>query len=142
MVKFLMMDKYKDISNYEILTESPEIKVDEFKVEYSHGYIKGKVTNNTGEHIQVKYLRLDLYNKDKKHVGTEYKDLKYFNVDETINFDINFKYDNIDKCVLSIVDEKEEIKAKDLLSKIDWTDEKMKIGVPIAGLLVLHTILP
>ena len=142
MVKFLMMDRYVNISNYEIKTQSPEITVDEFKVEYSHGYIKGSVKNNTGDHIPLKYLRIDLYNKDKKYAGTEYKELKYFNVDETINYDINFKYDNVDKCILSIVDKKEETRVKKLLNKIDWKDESIKIGVPIAGLLILQTILP
>jgi len=136
-----MRDNYKTLS-YEIKTTSPEIKVEESKVEYSHGYIKGTVTNNTGKHIKVKYLRLDLYNKDKNYVGTEYRELKYFNVDETINFDINFRYTEIDKAILSIVNEKEEVKEIGLLDRINLEDDNVKIALPIAGILILHTVLP
>ena len=136
-----MRDNYKDLS-YEIKTTSPEIKVEESKVEYSHGYIKGSITNNTGKHLQLKYLRVDLYNKDGKFAGTEYKELKYFNVDETINFDINFKYENVNRVELKIVDKKEEIEKRGLLDSVNWEDDDVKIAAPIAGLLVFHTILP
>lgn len=110
LTNLVMKDNYHDVSNYEIKTVSPEIKVEEFKVEYSHGYIKGSVTNNTGKHLQLKYLRIDLYNKEGKYAGTEYKELKYFNVNETIKFDLNFRYREIEKATLSIVDKKEEVK--------------------------------
>lgn len=141
LTNYTMRDNYKNL-NYEIKTQSPEIIVDECKTEYSHGYIKGSVTNNTGEHFQLKFLRIDIYNKEEKYLGTEYKELKYFNVDETIKFDINFRYENAGKIILSIVDKKEEIAKIGLLDKINLKDENVRIAAPIAGLLILHTVLP
>ena len=45
-------DDYKDLNNFVIVTDLPQIEVTESKAAYTHGYIKGQVTNNTGKHIQ------------------------------------------------------------------------------------------
>ena len=135
-----MRDNYKDITDYEILSSSPEIRVNECKAEYSHGYITGTVTNNTGKHFPLKYLQVDLYNKDGIYLGTEYKELKYFNVDETINFDINYSYNDTSKVVLDITDEMTKKEKINFFNSID--DDQLKIALPIAGILVFYTILP
>lgn len=135
-----MRDNYKDVTNYEVKCESPVISVDECKATYSHGYIKGTVTNNTGKHLPLKYLQIDLYDKDGMHLGTEYKELKYFNVDETINFDINYTYSNTGKVVLDITDDMTKNESHNFFNGID--DEQLKIALPIAGVLIFCTILP
>lgn len=135
-----MRDNYEDISNYEIKSESPSITVTESKATYSHGYIKGTVTNNTGDHLPLKYLEIDIYDKDGMYLGTEYKELKYFNVDETISFDINYSYNNAGKLVLNITDEMTKKEKYNFFNNIE--DEQLKIALPIAGLLVFYTILP
>ena len=61
LTNFLMRDDYKN-TNYEIKSKSPVIEVTECKSAYSNGYIKGSVTNNTDKLIQIKYLKIDLYN--------------------------------------------------------------------------------
>ena len=58
LTNFLMRDDYKN-SIYEIKTEIPQISVTECKASYSNGYIKGNVTNNTGEIIPYKYLQVN-----------------------------------------------------------------------------------
>lgn len=145
-----MRENFKDISSYEIKCESPVISVDECKATYSHGYIKGTVTNNTGEHLPLKYLQIDLYDKDEIYLGTEYKELKYFNINETINYEINFNYNNVNIVKLQIVDEipgtgdiakeKETVGGVEINPMIN--EDTMKIAVPIAGLLVFYTIIP
>lgn len=140
LTKLAMRENYKDITNYEIKCESPVILVDESKATYSHGYIKGTVTNNTGKHLPLKYLKINLYDKDGMYLGTEYKELKYFNVDETISFDINYNYKNAGKVVLDITDEMSKKENYNLFSGID--DEQLKIALPIAGFLAFYTILP
>lgn len=135
-----MRDNYEDISNYEIKSESPSITVTESKATYSHGYIKGTVTNNTGDHLPLKYLEIDIYDKEGMYLGTEYKELKYFNVDETISFDINYSYNNAGKLVLNITDEMTKKEKYNFFNNIE--DEQLKIALPIAGLLVFYTILP
>lgn len=140
LTKVAMRENFKDISNYEIKCESPVISVEENRATYSHGYIKGTVTNNTGTHLPLKYLQIDLYDKDGIYLGTEYKELKYFNVDETISFDINYTYSNVGKAVLNVTDEMTKKESYKFFNDID--DEQLKIALPIAGLLIFYTILP
>lgn len=140
LTKVAMRENFKDVSDYEIKCESPIISVEENRATYSHGYIKGTVTNNTGKHLPLKYLQIDLYDKDGIYLGTEYKELKYFNVDETISFDINYTYSNVGKAVLNVTDEMTKKESYKFFNDID--DEQLKIALPIAGLLVFYTILP
>ena len=62
LTNFLMRDDYKDIK-CEIKSETLEIAVTECKASYSTGYVKGSVTNNTEELINLKYLEIRIYNK-------------------------------------------------------------------------------
>jgi len=139
LTNFLMRDDYKN-TNYEIKEEIPVIAVTESKAAYSNGYIKGSVTNNTTEIIPLKYLQINLYDKDKVYLGSEYKELKNFYPQETINFDISYSYLNIDKVELSFVNEIPQKKGFNLFEGVD--DETMAIAGPIGTLLVVATVLP
>lgn len=139
LTNFLMRDDYKYI-NYEIKAEYPSISVTESKAAYSNGYVKGSVTNSTGDLIPVKYLQINLYDKDDVYLGSEYKELKNFYPQEIINFDIGYNYLNTDKVILNITDKIPEKEGFNLFEGMD--DDTIKIAAPIAGLLVLGTILP
>lgn len=139
LTNFLMRDDYKN-ANYEIKAETPQIVVTESKAAYSNGYIKGSVTNNTGELIPHKYLQVNLYDKDGVYLGSEYKELKNLYPQETINFDMKYNYLNIDKATLGFTDEIPEKKGFNLFEGVD--DKTMAIAGPIAALLVIVTILP
>lgn len=138
LTNFLMRDDYKN-TNYKIKVEIPQISVTESKASYSNGYIKGSVTNNTEELISLKYLQIRLYDKDGVYLGSEYKELKNLYPQETINFEMNYNYLNIDKAVLGFTDEIPEEKSFNLFESVD--DNTLKIAVPIAGALVFSTLL-
>lgn len=136
-----MEENYEDI-NYEIKTESPMVIITQCKAKHSCGYIEGSVTNNTGEYIPLMYLQINLYNKDNIYLGTEYKELKYFNINETIKFNIDYTYENIDKLEIKFTDKvvdnnKEYINVNPII-----TDETIQLAMPIAGALLLWYILP
>ncbi len=99
-----MRKKYEDFTNYIINTDSPKVLVKESKVSYSSGYITGSIINDTGTHIKDKYLEFDFYNKYGIYLGTEYKEIKYFNIDEKISFDIKYKYTEVGKIEIDFVD--------------------------------------
>lgn len=139
LTNFLMRDNYKNV-NYEIKAESPAITVSECKAAYSTGHIKGSVTNNTGELIPLKYLQVNLYNKDGVYLGSEYKELKNLYPEEIINFDMNYNYLNIDKVILNFTDEIPEKQRFNLFEGVD--DETLAIAGPIGALLVIVTVLP
>ena len=139
LTNFLMRDDYKNRS-YEIKAESPIITVSECKAAYSTGYIKGSVVNNTQEIIPLKYLQINLYNKDGGYLGSEYKELKNWYPEETINFDMSYNYLNIDKAILDFVDEIPKKEGFNLFEGVD--NETLAMAGPIAALLVVGTVLP
>lgn len=103
LTNFLMRDDYKNI-NYEIKSEVLQIQVTESMAANSNGYIKGSITNNTEELIPLKYLQINLYDENNVYLGNEYKELKNFYPQETINFDISYEYINTKKVELNLVD--------------------------------------
>ncbi len=139
LTNLLMRDNYRAI-DYKVKSNLLEMKVVECKAAYSTGYIKGSVTNNTGELIPLKYLQINLYNKDDVYLGSEYKELKNFYPQETINFDIGYDYINTDKVVLGLIDEIPQKEQNNFL--VDLGDEQLEIAAPIAGTLLLFAIIP
>lgn len=140
MVYAAMKDNYIDIKECEIKSEAPQIIVTEAKAARGHGYVKGNVINNTDVTLPLKYLKINFYDKDDIYLGSEYKELKYFIQKEKINFDIEYKYQNVTKIKLYIVDEIPQTNRHNYFENIE--DEQLKIALPIAGALMLYTILP
>lgn len=125
---------YKDFTNYEIEFTKPAITVSEAKTSYSSGYIKGNIKNDTGSLINLTYIKFDFYNERGTYLGTEYKELKYFNVDETQNFDIKYGYTGVDEIDISLIAEKPEREPTKL-------EQDLKTYWPIAGIIALLYIL-
>lgn len=141
-------DDYKDIINYEILTVSPKIEIVECKAGRTDGYVKGKITNDTKEHILQKYIKIDLYDEKNIYLGSEYKEIQCFNVNETMKFDINFRYNNVKKIKISLVDN-EKIKeteedSNNLFSYVKpiFTKEGIKMSILISIPMLIWYILP
>lgn len=134
-----MKEKYENVSNHYTNVETPKITVLESKATYSYGYIIGNITNNTKEHLKDKYLQFDFYDKDGIYVGTQSKEIKYFNVDETIKYEINYQYTNVDTIKINFVDEVIKPEEKSVLN---IENENFKIALPIASILGLFVLLP
>ena len=98
-----MKERYEDVK-YTCNFESPKIHVEESKKLYSKGSIKGNITNDTKEHLRDKFLQFDFYNEYGSYLGTESQEIKIFNVDEKVKFDINYNYKNVKKIEVSFVD--------------------------------------
>lgn len=144
-------EKYAQLKNYEIKTDSPKIEVTDFMGNNSSGYIKGNITNNTGEHIKDKYLKFGFYNKSNNLIAAKYQEIKYFNVGEKINFNIDFNYKDIQKVQIELVDEVEKIGTNSNtqtnknsskignnvfeLLKPEITEETIKIAIPIVSVM-------
>lgn len=128
-------DNYKELTNVVVATNSPKIEITESMSTYTHGYIKGQVTNNTGEHIQKIYLQLEFYDEDGIWVGKETKELEAFNSNETIKFDINYTYTNVERIKISISDKIEEAEKPEVQKTVEkWW--------PVAGILTIVYLLP
>lgn len=139
-----MKENFVDINNHEIKITSPKVNITESKAVYGRGYIKGNIVNDTGEHIKDRYLQFDFYDKDGIYAGTESKEIKYFNVNEKISFNIDYKYKNIETIKINFVDEVVEPKNNrpSIFNINNIDEEQMKIALPIAIVLGLYVILP
>lgn len=132
---------------YIVDAKNIKIEVTELEATNSGGKIKGTATNETGVLLKDRYLRFDFYNIDAEILGTKVQDVKYFNVQEKMSFDIDFNYKKVKTIKISfvdrIVDEKSqsEATAKKEASPLDIvnptiTENEMRIATPIAGFLV------
>ena len=101
LTRFAMKEKYIDMTNYSVNVSSPKVTIDESKSTYSSGYIKGSIANDTGEHIKDKCLQFAFYDKDGVYLGTETKEIKYFNVNEEVKFNIKYNYNNVGRIELN-----------------------------------------
>lgn len=102
-VYFLTKAYYVDLQNYEILVKEPKIEITDSKVSKNKGYISGKTTNNTGTLIKELKIKFDFYNEDGNFLGSEYKEIDYFNVNEVVNFDVKYYYQNVNEFKVSII---------------------------------------
>ena len=102
-VYFLTKAYYVDLQNYEILVKEPKIEITDSKVSKNKGYISGKATNNTGTLIKELKIKFDFYNEDGKFLVSEYKEIDYFNVNEVVNFDVKYYYQNVNEFKVSII---------------------------------------
>lgn len=101
---------------------SPKVEITDFQATITNGYVTGKITNDTGEDINGKYLKLDYYSKNGTNVGTKYVEINNLKPGETMDFTSQFNFDNVDSLKATIVDEKEMPKNKKL---IDFSLDKL-----------------
>lgn len=104
-VYFLTKPYYKNMENYEILFKSPAIEISESKIAENKGYIKGNITNNTGNLMNNVIIRFDFYNDKDMCIGSEKETIKVFNATEKVDFDIKYEYKNVDKIKISFIKE-------------------------------------
>lgn len=94
-----------------------------------NGRIKGDIYNNSENKINSKYLKIDLYSERNNFLGTKYIDISNLREDETRNFEVYFKVQDVDFYEVKFTDEKEEGELPEM-----WQD-------PTRGEIILGTIL-
>ncbi len=102
-----MKSIYNPIPSYEIHSDILAVKVEDAKATNINGYVKGMIENATSEELSGKYIKCDFYNKEDELKGTEYIEIGTIQSGETKKYEVQFKYDKIEKFILTIVDNKE-----------------------------------
>ena len=87
---------------YEAQGSSPVIEISKC----TNKKITGTITNDMGVLINVIYIKADFYDENNELLGTEYDEIKYFNVGEKSKFEINYKYNNVSKIEITGVESK------------------------------------
>lgn len=88
-----------------------------------------KVTNNTENIIENKYIKLECYSKNNVLMGTKYIKIDKIETDEEKEFEVRFNFNKVDRAVISIVEEQELTDAK--------ATEEQKESDPQMGLAAL-----
>lgn len=81
----------------------PQVEIYESKATVTNGYMKGKVTNNTGLPLVDQYLKCVLYSKNGNVLGTKYVKLNELQPEEGQDFEITFNNDLVDHLETAIV---------------------------------------
>jgi len=110
---------YRNFGNYEILTENPKIEVTECKSSYTKGYVKGTVTNNTGEIIEKATVQITIYNKNGEFLGYRYCKIPYFYPQEEAKFEANYTYKNIGKVEITVINKDIETIKQEFIGELD-----------------------
>lgn len=93
---------YKD-KDVEIETTIPmEAQV---KATSVNGIANVKIKNTTDKDIEGKYIKLECYSKHDTLMGTKYIQINKIGENEEKEFEIEFKYDKVEKAIITIVDE-------------------------------------
>lgn len=138
-------EKEKYMIDYTVNVNSPKILVTNNRASDAGGNINGFILNETGEHIRNKVLQFDFYDNNNTYLGTEIKEINFFNVNEKIKFDISYNYKNVDRIDILYLDEAIEHKEENSneITKILNTDNSaVKIALPIATVIAMLMIIP
>lgn len=90
-----------------------------------NGRIKGTIYNNTKNKIDKNYLRIDLYSERNNFLGSKYIDVSNLRDNESRDFEIYFKVQDVEYYEIKFTDEKQEGELPEMLkdltkSEIIW----------------------
>lgn len=98
-----------------------------------NGRIKGTIYNNAENKIINNYLKIDLYSERDNYLGSKYIDVSNMRDNETREFEIYFKVQDVDYYEIKFTDEKEEGELPEMLK--DLTKEQLIWGTFLTFLI-------
>lgn len=98
-----------------------------------NGRIKGTIYNNAENKITNKYLKIDLYSERDNYLGSKYIDVSNMRDNETREFEIYFKVQDVEYYEIKFTDEKEEGELPEMLK--DLTKEQLIWGTFLTFLI-------
>ena len=111
----------------------PQVTVYQAQATKINGRIKGKIYNSAENKITNDYLRIDLYSERDNYLGSKYKEVSNMREDETREFEIYFKVQDVDYYEMSFTDEKGEGELPEMLK--DLTREQVIWGTFLTFLI-------
>lgn len=129
MININLESTYKNIGRKDNIQQITVYQADATKI---NGRIKGSI-NNKDNLIKNNYLRIDLYSERDNFLGSKYIDVSNMREDETRNFEIYFKVQDVKYYEMKFTDEKEEGELPEMLQ--DLTKEQVRWGVFLTFLI-------
>ena len=129
MININLETNYNDIGRKDNIEQVTVYQADATKI---NGRIKGTI-DNADNTIQNKYLRIDLYSERDNFLGSKYIDISTMREDETRNFEVYFKVQDVEYYEMKFTDEKEEGELPEMLQ--DLTREEIVWGTFLTFLI-------
>lgn len=103
--------------NTKVYSISPEITVGESKATYVNGFVKGNIKNNTDSIINNKYLKIELYSPRDVKLGTKYIKIDNLDVNKYQEFEMWYKFTDVEYANISVTDNIENATEEEFLSQ-------------------------
>ena len=100
-----------------IYVSSPQVTVFENKATYVNGYVKGSIKNTTEDIINNKYLKIDMYSPRDVNLGTKYVRIDNLQTNQSQDFEMWYKYTDVNYVVISITDDVQNVSEDAFLSQ-------------------------
>ncbi len=126
-MRFNEITSKEDLPSQIAITQAEATKV--------NGRIKGNIKNTQENNINGKYIKVDLYKNDNTLMGTNYIAINDINIDESQEFEVYFKMQDIEYYDLNIVETEEQTLNKDL-----FLDDDLKTTAVFALIFYLCVI--
>ena len=98
------------------------------------GRIRGIITNSETEDLSGKYLEVDFYSERDVYLGRKIININQLQANETQNFEILFKLEDVEYYSVSIVDERPEGEEIEILPD-GWTTTDVVVATVITMLI-------
>ena len=98
------------------------------------GRIRGLITNSETEDLSGKYLEVDFYSERDVYLGRKIISINQLQANETQNFEILFKLEDVEYYSVSIVDERPEGEEIEILPD-GWTTTDVVVATVITMLI-------
>ena len=115
-----------------VYTTSPEIIIGDSKATYINGFVKGGIKNNTGEIINDKYLKIDLYSARDVKLGTKYVKIENLQPNEYKEFEMWYKFTDVDYATIVATDNIQNASEEEFIS------EETATYLVVGTLLILY----
>lgn len=103
MINIAVKSMYNSIDVDIVLDENVKTEISDIRATAVNGYVKGSV-NNTGDIVSKTYVKIDLYSKRDVLLGTKYVEMSNLQKGETRDFEMGFRFDNVDYAKICMVD--------------------------------------
>lgn len=101
-----------------------------------NGRIRGIMTNSESEDLSGKYIRIQLFSVRDVFLGEKYIEIHQLEENETQNFELLFKAQDVNYYTVDIVDENPETEELEIIPE-EWTKPEIILATVVAMLMFM-----
>ena len=101
-----------------------------------NGRIRGIITNSKSEDLSGKYIRIQLFSVRDVFLGEKYIEIHQLEENETQNFELLFKAQDVNYYTVDIVVEKPETEELEIIPE-EWTKPEIILATVVAMLMFM-----